>query len=294
MYKKFFGLRKNPFGVNPDPRFLYVMPRVKETLACLQYGIKMRKGFIVITGEVGTGKTTLLRAAFTALGPSKIATAFLFNPRLEVLDFFEFVLTDLGIPIQNRTKSSMLAQLNRWLLERHLMGETVALIIDEAQCLSAELLEEVRLLTNLETSTEKLIQVVLCGQPELENKLSDPALRQLRQRVSLWSRTQPLTLEETRGYVEERLRIAGATTRIFSDEALDAIYGHSGGIPRIVNLLCEHALINCFVEQVSVIPASSVEAVGKEFGFHDEDELQSEIFARPARNSMVRVIGEGK
>ena len=185
MYKSFFKLQSNPFGTSPDPRFLYMMPHTREALACLEYGISARKGFTVLTGEVGTGKTTLLRRALSSFSNRRVSTAFVFNPRLEVLDFLEFVLTDFGILPATRTKSGMLLQLNRWLIERFRMEETCVVVVDEAQNLSWELLEEIRLLTNLETSSEKLLQIVLSGQPELEEKLRHPSVRQLRQRVSL-------------------------------------------------------------------------------------------------------------
>ncbi len=264
IYGQYFGLRASPFGVNPDPRFLYYMPRVREALAALNYGITERKGCVILTGEVGTGKTTLLKAVLDSFAEDRVATAFLFNPRLEVLDFLEFVLTDFGIPPQSRTKSGMLLQLNRWLIERFRAHQTCVIVVDEAQNLSTELLEEIRLLTNLETSSEKLLQIVLCGQPELEEKLREPGMRQLRQRVSLWCRTQSLTGEESAAYVRTRLRIAGATTPIFSPEALQQIHRYSGGIPRVVNLICEHSLINAYVEQVKPVSARIVESVAQE------------------------------
>ncbi|HEY1207963.1 MAG TPA: AAA family ATPase [Terracidiphilus sp.] len=264
MYRSFFGLRLLPFGASPDPRFLFLRPQIKETLACLQYGITARKGFVVLTGEVGTGKTTLLKSALNTFDTGRITTAFVFNPRLEVLDFFEFLLTDFGIPPATRTKSAMLLQLNSWLIERYRAQQLCAIVIDEAQNLSWELLEEIRLLTNLETSSEKLVQIILSGQPELEEKLYHPSLRQLRQRIALWCRTQPLTVEETLAYVEERLSIAGATSQVFLPEATELIYHYSKGIPRIINHLCEHTLIYAYAEQVKPIPAHIVESVGLE------------------------------
>src|SRR5438067_6832084 len=221
MYKSFFKLQTSPFGTSPDPRFLYMMPHTREALACLEYGISARKGFTVLTGEVGTGKTTLLRRALASFSNRRVSTAFVFNPRLDVLDFLEFVLTDFGINPTTRTKSGMLLQLNRWLIERYRMEETCVVVVDEAQNLSWELLEEIRLLTNLETSSEKLLQIVLSGQPELEEKLRHPRLRQLRQRITMRCRTQPLSSEEMTGYINERLRIAGANgTPTFSPDAV--------------------------------------------------------------------------
>jgi len=264
MYRSFFGLRALPFGASPDPRFLFMMPRIRETLACLQYGIAARKGFVVMTGEVGTGKTILLKTVLNSFTKDRVATAFVFNPRLDPLDFLEFVLTDFGIPIAQRTKSGMLLQLNRWLIERYTQRGLCAIVVDEAQNLSWELLEEIRLLTNLETSSEKLLQIVLSGQPELEAKLHDPSVRQLRQRVSLWCKTSPLTSEETGAYIAERLRIGGATEPVFSAEAVELIHYFSKGIPRLINLLCENALIGAYAEQVRPVPAWIVDSVGVE------------------------------
>lgn len=264
MYNAFFHLHTSPFGTSPDPRFLYMMPHTREALACLEYGIAARKGFTVLTGEVGTGKTTLLKRALASFSNRRIATSFVFNPRLEVLDFLEFVLTDFGIAPATRTKSGMLLQLNRWLIERFRMEETCVVVVDEAQNLSWELLEEIRLLTNLETSSEKLLQIVLSGQPELEEKLRHPSVRQLRQRVALWCRTQPLTENQTSAYVAERLRLAGATSPIFTPEALSLVHRYSRGIPRIINLLCEHSLIVAYVEQVPQVNAAVVEGVAIE------------------------------
>jgi general secretion pathway protein A len=253
MYRKFFNLQTSPFGTSPDPRFLYMMPHTREALAGLEYGISERKGFTVLTGEVGTGKTTLLRCALGSLGQRRVSTSFVFNPLLDPLDFLEFVLTDFGLTPNSRTKSGMLLQLNRWLIERFRMHETCVVVVDEAQNLSWELLEEIRLLTNLESSSEKLLQIVLSGQPELEEKLRHPSVRQLRQRIFLWCRTQPLTVEQTGEYIVERLRIAGTSEMIFSPEAIHLIYTYSRGIPRTINLICEHSLILGYVEQVRVI-----------------------------------------
>jgi type II secretory pathway predicted ATPase ExeA len=240
------------------------MPQIQEALACLQYGIAARKGFVVMTGEVGTGKTTLLKTVLSSFDDQRISTAFLFNPRLDVLDFFEFVLADFGIPCPARTKSGMLLQLNRWLIERFRNGELCAIVVDDAQNLSWELLEEIRLLTNLETASEKLVQIVLSGQPELEQKLRNPCVRQLRQRVSLWCRTRPLTSEETLAYIAKRLQIAGASQPVLSPEAMQLVYRYSKGIPRLINLICEHAMLSAYVEQIKPIPARIVELVSME------------------------------
>ena len=261
MYKSFFGLRVLPFGASPDPRFLFLRPQIREALACLQYGIAARRGFVVLTGEVGTGKTTLLKTVLDTFAAGRIATAYVFNPRLDVLDFFEFLLTDFGIPPTTRTKSAMLLQLNSWLIERYRNKQLCAIVVDEAQNLSSELLEEIRLLTNLETSSEKLVQIVLSGQPELEEKLCAPSASQLRQRISIWCKTMPLTGEETIGYIAERLRIAGATQPVLSPDAVQLIHRYSKGIPRLINLICEHAMISAYVEQVKPITSRIVELV---------------------------------
>lgn len=288
MYNSFFKLQTSPFGTSPDPRFLYMMPHTREALACLEYGISARKGFTVLTGEVGTGKTTLLRRALSSFNGRRVSTAFVFNPRLEPMDFLEFVLADFGIVAQTKTKSGMLLQLNRWLIERFRMEETCVVVVDEAQNLSWELMEEIRLLTNLETSSEKLLQIVLSGQPELEEKLKHPSVRQLRQRVALWCRTQALSESQTHAYVGERLRIAGATRPLFTLDALDLVHRYSRGIPRIINLLCEHALIVAYVEQVEEVSAQMVEGVAQEL----ELETQPFLISTAAMGGSSRGVSE--
>jgi general secretion pathway protein A len=266
MYKSFFELKDNPFNVNPDPRFLYFTKEIEEALAGLKYGVQNRKGFITLTGEVGTGKTTLVNRLLDWLHTQRVRTAFLFNSRMNSSQLFDFILSEFGISCDSRIKSHQLMKLNSWLLDRFRAGETTVLIVDEAQNLTYPVLEEIRLLTNLETSTEKLLQIVLSGQPELEEKLKLPQLRQLRQRITLRCKTSPLSKEQTQAYIQERLRIAGAGGHpIFSPEAVEAIHVYSAGIPRVVNLLCEHSLINAYVEQQRPISAKIVEGVAHEF-----------------------------
>lgn len=266
MYQRFFGLKESPFNVNPDPRYLFLTRQIQEALAGLTYGIQNRKGFILLTGEVGTGKTTLLNRLLGWLRGQRVATAYIFNSRLSVNDLFDLMMAEFEIPCESRDKSQIVLRLNQWLLERYRAGETAVLIVDEAQNLSQEVLEEIRLLTNLETSTEKLLQIVLTGQPELEEKLKAPQVRQLRQRITLRCRTAPLTLEETFGYIAERLRIAGANgDPIFSKEAIETVHTYSCGIPRVVNLLCEHSMINAYVDSLRPVPAHIVEEVAREF-----------------------------
>jgi general secretion pathway protein A len=274
MYKKFFGLKESPFNVNPDPRYLFMTRHTQEALACLTYGIESRKGFILLTGEVGTGKTTLINKLLEWLQKERVSTAFVFNPRLSVTQFFDFMMADFGIPCESQQKGQMLQKLNHWLLERYQAGERAVLIVDEAQNLSPQMLEEIRLLTNLETSTEKLLQIVLAGQPELQQKLNQPDLRQLRQRITLRAKTRQLTLDETQGYIQERLRIAGAENLdIFSPEAIATIHHYARGIARVTNLLCEHSLISAFVDQRNPVPAEIVEEVARDFELHIIDPL---------------------
>ena len=266
MYKSFFGLKENPFNVNPDPRFLFLTKQIEEALTGLMYGIQTRKGFITLTGEVGTGKTTLVNRLLDWLHHRKSRTAFLFNSRINSNQLFDFILAEFDIPCDSKSKSQQLMKLNSWLLDRYRSGETVVLIIDEAQNLTYPVLEEIRLLTNLETSTEKLLQIILSGQPELEEKLKLPQLRQLRQRIMLRCKTAALSKEQTQSYIVERLKIAGAPDdAIFSAAAVDAIHIYSLGIPRVINLLCEHSLVNAFVEQQRPIQPKIVEEVAREF-----------------------------
>lgn len=266
MYKSFYGLKENPFNVNPDPRFLFLTKQIEEALTGLMYGIQTRKGFITLTGEVGTGKTTLVNRLLDWLHHRKSRTAFLFNSRINSNQLFDFILAEFDIPCDSKSKSQQLMKLNSWLLDRYRTGETVVLIIDEAQNLTYPVMEEIRLLTNLETSTEKLLQIILSGQPELEEKLKLPQLRQLRQRIMLRCKTAALSKEQTQSYIVERLKIAGAPDdAIFSAAAVDAVHIYSLGIPRVINLLCEHSLVNGFVEQQRPIQPKIVEEVAREF-----------------------------
>jgi general secretion pathway protein A len=278
MYKDFFGLRVAPFNVNPDPRFLCMTQGVREALASLSYGIYNRKGIVLLTGEVGTGKTTVINKLLEWLHRVHFSTAFIVNPRLTVTDFFDVMMADFGIACESREKGQRLLRLNEWLLARHRSGQSAVLIVDEAQGLSIELLEEVRLLTNVETFTQKLLQVVLCGQPELDSKLKDPQLRQLRQRIMVRCNMHSLTTQEIHVYIHERLRRAGANgSATFTNEAIEAIARYSCGIPRVVNLLCEHALIGAFADQQRPVLASTVTAVAEEFELDEIPALPATI-----------------
>jgi general secretion pathway protein A len=270
MYKEFYGLRANPFNVNPDPRYLFLTRHTEEALACLTYGIQSRKGFVLLTGEVGTGKTTLINKLLEWLRLQQVATAFIFNSRLNVPQFLDYMMADFGIPCDSRAKSQILLRLYNWLLDRYRAGETAVLIVDEAQNLSDEVLEEIRMLTNLETFTEKLLQIVLVGQPELEQKLKLPQLRQLKQRLTLRAKTHSLTLDETKAYIQQRLRIAGSNgNQIFEPEAMISVHRYSSGIPRVINLVCEHCLVSAFVDQQKVIGPSVVDNVARDFDLGD-------------------------
>jgi general secretion pathway protein A len=247
MYKKFFGLTRNPFEVSPDPYFFFQTSRHTEALANLAYGVLRRKGFVVVTGEVGTGKTLLVRCLLEVLSNNKTAFAYVYNPMISVPEFLTHVVNDLGlVPSNARSKSETLARLNNFLMERSRQDLTTALVVDEAQLLSWELLEEIRLLTNLETTKHKLLQIVLVGQPEFDRKLDSQELRQLKQRIALRCTLKPLGRDELKGYIHRRLELAGAASRaaaIFPDETIASIHHFSRGIPRLINTLCENSLL---------------------------------------------------
>ncbi len=258
MYCEYFGFAKRPFELTPDPSFLYLGEAHREGLATLVYGVQSGKGFVLITGEVGTGKTTLLHALLRQLD-SRTACAFIFNPRLEPLDFFHMLFDDLGIEIPCRTKADYLLALNKFLIERLEKNESTLLIIDEAQNLSAELLEEIRLLSNLETPTSKLIQIMLVGQPELRDLLARPELRQLRQRIGLRHHLRPFDETEIRDYVGERLARAGYTGNgLFKRGALKELYAVTGGTPRLVNSVCDSALLLAYSREKRLLDAALI------------------------------------
>jgi general secretion pathway protein A len=268
MYNQFFRLRENPFNVNPDPRYLFLTRQTEEAWDGLKHGIHSRKGLLLLTGEVGTGKTTLLNHLLDWLHQQRAPTAFIFNSHLEISHLFDFVLSDFAVKFDATLKDNALLRLHQWLWERYRAGDTPVVIVDEAQGLSDRVLEEIRMLLNLETSNEKLLQIVLAGQPELELRLQQPQLRQVKQRIALRYKTAALSLDEARQYVQARLHIAGAPL-IFASDALDAVHFYSRGIPRVMNLLCEHALINASAEQIQPVPARFVQEVASEFQLDD-------------------------
>jgi general secretion pathway protein A len=264
VYQEFYGLVRSPFEMTPDPAFLYLSEAHREGLATLVYGVQARKGFVLLTGEVGTGKTTLLHALLAQLDRDT-ASAFVFNPRLEPLDFLRVLFDEYGIQDRCRTKADYLLALNRFLIERLEHDGPTLLIVDEAQTLSAEMLEEIRLLSNLETPTSKLIQIMLVGQPELWEKLSRPELRQLRQRIVLRHRLEPFDARDTESYVEERLRLAGYTGKgIFDRPALREIHHVSGGTPRLVNIVCDGALLLGFAREKRRLGAAEIREVARD------------------------------
>lgn len=269
MYKTFFKLTRHPFDLTPDPTYFVSTRRHNEALAALHYGIRRHKGFVVVTGEVGTGKTLLLRCLLRLLKDSRdVAYAYLFNSRLTPQEFLQYILADFGIPAPGKNKGELLLELGQFLVSRGAKGLTTVLIIDEAHHLSDDLLEEVRLLSNLETTDDKLLQILLVGQPELDEKLDSMHLRQLKQRISLRAQLGPLTPEETGEYVRHRLQVAGAdlnSNPIFSADSIAEVHRHSRGFPRLINTICENALIIAYARQLPLITPDVIEDVAREF-----------------------------
>jgi general secretion pathway protein A len=266
----FFGLRRNTFNISPDPRDLFWTPQARRAVSELTAAVAAGKGLIVLTGEVGTGKTTLINHLLDSLRARSLPVAFVFNSHLNVDNLYDFILADFGVKEDPSRPRNMRKVLHDWLYARHRSGQRPIVIVDEAQGLSFEVLEELRMLLNLEIEGEKLIQIILSGQPELDATLAKPQMLQLRQRISLRCKTAGLTFAETHDYIECRLQSAGAEPdSVFAHEALDAIYFYSGGTPRVVNLLCEQALLHAFAQRISPISTGVVEAVAREFQFDD-------------------------
>ncbi|MDE3178803.1 MAG: AAA family ATPase [Acidobacteriota bacterium] len=263
MYKNFFGLERGPFEISPDPRSFYPTGRHYEALANLYYAIRERKGFVVLTGEVGTGKTLLVRCLLEKLAKQRLKSAYVFSPALTPVELLRYVAADLGLRIDWKDKSDLLLGLSRFLVRQNEEGLTTVLVIDEAHILGNDVLEEARLLNNLETPRGKLLQIVLVGQPELDEKLDSPELRQLKQRVSFRCQLVPLTLEETQEYIAWRLKRAGANgcPPQFPENALQAIYNYSRGYPRLINAICENALISAFAAGTRIISAPLIAEV---------------------------------
>jgi general secretion pathway protein A len=264
MYKSFYNLQRNPFEISPDPSFLFPTKRHNEALAALYYGVRRHKGFVVMTGEVGTGKTLLVRCLLQLLNKNDVSYAYVFNSILSPVEFLQYIASDFGLRSAGKNKSELLWELHNYLITRYQKKQTTVLVVDEAHHVSAEVLEEIRLLTNLETAQEKLLQILLVGQPELDEKLDSVSLRQLKQRIVLRSRLEPLDLEETTGYLQRRLELAGLNPNpdpIFPVETVAVIHRHSRGIPRLINTICENALIAGFAKQSKKISPSIIEEV---------------------------------
>ncbi len=261
-----FGLRENPFHVSPDPRFLFSGPSYETALAELMFGIESHRGLLVLTGEAGTGKTTLMRHFLQWLKDRQFSSAYIFHTHLDPVDLFEFILRDFGVPVESSKKSDLLATLHRWLHTRQAEGDSPVIVIDEAQALSLRTMSELNLLLNLENIRGKLVQIVLAGQPELEEKLRRPESRALRQRIMVRCRLPLLSLEETHEYIASRLIGAGGSgSQTFPTETVQTIYSYARGVPRLVNLLCEQALIGAYADRSKIVSSANVRRVAAEF-----------------------------
>ncbi len=269
MYLDFYGLKEKPFSLTPDPQFLYLSESHRTAIESLLYGIRQREGFMVVTGDIGTGKTTICRSLLEKLD-SHVKTAVIFNSFLTEGELLRAILQDLGFTSIGRSKAERIDALNRYLLEQLFEGHHVLLIIDEAQNLSAPVLEQIRMLSNLETAKEKMLQIILFGQLELNQKLRSPKLRQLNQRIAIRHHILPLSRQETESYIYQRLTVAGSQGSLtFTKSALDEIYRFSQGIPRLINLLCDRTLIAGFVEDTFQIDKGLVKKAIKDLGGRD-------------------------
>jgi general secretion pathway protein A len=274
MYEAFFNLRERPFDLAPNPRFLLLTSTHREALANLHYGFTGRKGLTLLVGEAGAGKTTLVRAALAQWEKSGHLVAHLNNPTLTRDEFIEFLTDSFGLAASaSASKTRFLAELTRLVTERHAQGQVTGLLIDEAQSLSPELLEEVRLLVNIETSNDKLFQVILAGQPELAGRLNQPGLRQIKQRVALRCRIAPLDVRDAAAYVAGRIQVAGGVAgQVFTREAVMTVFEHSGGIPRIISVICDNALLAGFAVGRRPVTKDVVEEVCRDFDLERSDE----------------------
>jgi general secretion pathway protein A len=286
MYERFFGLKERPFDLAPNPRFLGLTAKQREALGNLRYGLTTPRGLTLLLGDAGTGKTTLVHAVLAEMEADRVQCVLLSNPTLTRHEFYEYLADGFGLRQDAKaSKTQFLFALRRHLEERHLMGRLTALVLDEAQSLPYELLEEVRLLSNIETPSHKLLNVVLSGQPELAARLNEPSLRQLKQRITLRCELDPLSLQETAAYVAGRLRIAGGKpAEIFSQQAIAFIHEVSRGVPRTVNVVCDNALIGGFAANVKPVPRSILLEVMKDFDL----ELQP---SRPRELSISELDG---
>jgi putative secretion ATPase (PEP-CTERM system associated) len=271
MYREFFGLSLRPFELVPNPQFLYLSESHKKAINYLQYGIYTRAGFILFTGEVGSGKTTILRNLIRSANPDT-DISMVFNTRVTGKQLIAMINEDFGLDPRGKTIPSLLRDLNDFLIARHAQEIHPIIIIDEAQNLSAEALEEVRMLSNLETDQSKLVQIVLVGQPELRDQINNPSLRQLRQRINLHCHLEPLSRQETEEYVFHRLEVAGnRDALVFEDGTFDLIYAYSGGIPRVINLFCDFLLLDAFAQETNVLSLEMVSQVMKDIAWKADD-----------------------
>jgi general secretion pathway protein A len=298
MYKAFFKLARNPFNLTPDPVCFVPTKRHNEALAALYHGVRQHKGFVVLTGEVGTGKTLLLRCLLGLLKESKdVAYAYLFNGRLSPTEFLQYILSDFGLPATGKSKYELLLDLGHFLASRGSRKMTTVLIVDEAHHLSADILEEVRLLSNLETTDDKLLQIVLVGQPELDEKLDSVELRQLKQRIAVRTQLGALDADETKRYIEQRLQIAGEephSSPLFSEEAIATVHCYSRGLPRLINTICENALIAAYARRLPSVTPDIVGYVAKEFRLDvasssdgEKAERHNQMDAKRAMNALL-------
>ena len=269
IYGEFFGLTQSPFNLTPDPHFLFLTDRAREAMSNVRYGITQARGLTVLLGDAGTGKTTIIRAVMDELPRETTRCVMMCNPALGRGEFLEFLASEFGFSsVAARSKTRFLAELEDDLRQRALDGGVTGLIVDEAQSLSFEILEEIRLLGNIETSKRKLLNVVLSGQPELADRLNDPSLRQLKQRVAVRCDLAPLSFEEASAYIAGRIRIAGgAPETIFTEQAVRAIHRASAGIPRSINVICDNALLSSYALHVKPVRASTVADVCRDFDF---------------------------
>ena len=268
MYKEYFGLKESPFSISPDPQFLYMSARHREALAHLIYGMKSTSGFVLLTGEVGTGKTTVCRCLLGQI-PDNSEIAFILNPKLSVVELLATICDEFEItyPQDNDSVKVFIDLINAYLLEAHSQDKHAVLIIDEAQNLDIAVLEQIRLLTNLETDKRKLLQVIMLGQPELNDILALPELRQLAQRVTARYHLEPLSNNEIDGYLRHRLAVAGVERPIFPPNTINKLFNLTGGVPRLINLLCDRALLGAFVKGENIVsPQLLTTAAGEVFG----------------------------
>ena len=282
MYAAYFGLKENPFNLAPEPRYLYLSDHHRDALNCLIYGIKEKKGFVLITGGIGTGKTTVCRALLNSLDDT-VETALIFNTAISDLDLLETILTEYGVSLKGspKTKKGYIDALNNFLLKNFAAGKNAVLIIDEAQNLSHGVLEQIRMLSNLETEREKLIQIILIGQPELNNTLILPALRQLNERITVRHELQPLAPKEVQSYISYRLGIAGGPGSIsFTAGALGQIYNYTEGIPRRINTLCDRALLIAYTKNTARIDRRLVTRAVRDIGINYFQKLENFLFQK--------------